>query len=266
LPITILPVTSLVSRNKLSTVKLITVEELMMNFSYLDDLDEEMRKSHSRVSEDSETLAMSNESGNGFGDVYSPVESEASETYNPQKLNARHREMIRLHALGYKGVQIANILGVTPQNVYDILNSPLGQSFISEIQEARTSSVQDVQNRLQEFSPLAAELVLDIMNEGVKESNRLKAGLKVLEMTGHKPGDTVNHNHVHLTKEDIEDIKATHKGGPRLEEENTDSKSFNETNHLNETNHQLPEHSEAEIINETSENDAKHIPTNRKDD
>lgn len=234
----------------------------MEGFSYLDDLDASMEKSFDKVKDEQEEVVQTNENGNGFGDVYSPAESEAYDSYEPQKLNARHREMIRLHALGYKGVQIASILGVTPQNVYDTLNTPLAQAFLQEIEQARNGSVQDVRERLQEISPLAVEVVLDVMQNG-SESNRLKAADKVLDKTGQKPGETVNHNHVHLTKEDINDIKKEHSGGPRVESENS-SKEFNETNH------ELPQADEAEYEELESENNqaenAKHISENRTDD
>lgn len=218
----------------------------MEGFSYLDDLDDSVQNSFRQVKEEQEEVVQANQNGNGFGDIYSPAESEAPSGYEPQKLNARHREMIRLHALGYKGVQIANILGVTPQNVYDTLNTPLAQAFLQEIEEARNGSVQDVRERLQEISPLAVETVLDVMQNG-SESNRLKAADKVLDKTGQKPGETVNHNHVHLTKEDINNIKKEHAGGPRVESEADED--FNETNReLLQTNE--PQTNEAEIIEE----------------
>lgn len=231
----------------------------MEGFSYLDDLDDSVEKSYNEVR--GEQVVQANQNGNGFGDVYSPAESDGVDKYEPQKLNARHREMIRLHALGYKGVQIAQILGVTPQNVYDTLNTPLAQAFLQEIEEARNGSVQDVRERLQEISPLAVEVVLDVMQNG-SETNRLKAADKVLDKTGQKPGETHNHNHVHLTKDDIEDIKREHAGGPRVIEEG--EKEFNETNR------QLPDSEEAEYEELESENNqaenAKHIQADRKND
>lgn len=228
----------------------------MGTFDYLDSLDEAVQESYDSVQE--ESVVQANQHGNGFPDeeVYSPAESEASGSYEPQKLNARHREIIRLHTLGYKGTEIAQVVGCTPQLVYMTVNSPLGQSFLSEIEDARDSSVQDVRERLQEMSPLAAEVMLDVLNNGKRESNKLKAAIKTLEMTGQKPGDTVNHNHMHLTKDDIEDIKNEHSGGPPVHSEN--DKDFNETNR------EKPPAEEAQII-ETETNqaeDAKHISAN----
>lgn len=232
----------------------------MEGFSYLDDLDDSVEKSYNEVR--GEQVVQANQNGNGFGDVYSPAESDSVDKYEPQKLNARHREMIRLHALGYKGVQIAQILGVTPQNVYDTLGTPLAQAFLQEIEEARNGSVQDVRERLQEISPLAVEVVLDVMQNG-SESNRLKAADKVLDKTGQKPGETHNHNHVHLTKDDIEDIKREHAGGPRVIDEGGE-KEFNETNRQL-LDSEKAEYEELEFKNNQAEN-AKYIQANRKND
>jgi len=178
---------------------------------------------------ENEEIARSNEHGNGFAnDMKSSEAPSKTGSYNPQKLNARHREIIRLHCLGYKGTMIAKMLGCTPQLIYQITNSPLGEALISEIQQARTGNVQDVQQRLQEASPLAAEIIVDVMNEGKKESNKLKAALKLLEMTGHKPGETVQHNHLHMTKDDIE--KAKQRARKEDKQIADKGKSFNESN------------------------------------
>lgn len=144
--------------------------------------------------------------------------SSSGVSYEPAKLNARHREIIRLAALGYKHVQIASILGISPVTVGYIIRSPLGQQFLREIGEARTDSVKDVQNRLNELSPLAVETVLDVMTTA-KDNVRGNMAIKVLEMTGHKATEKHDHNHLHLTKEDILEIKREYKGGPKIVEE-----------------------------------------------
>lgn len=203
-------------------------------FSYLDDVYEkpgaEVPEDVPSVSEDdlakddleelSEHLAkMSDEDkeeifkSNAFGTGFAPATSEAKGTYEPQALNARHREIIRLHALGYKHTQIGAMLSIAPQTVGYVVNSPLGKGFLSEIAEARTGSVKDVHNRLQEMSPFAAEVMLDIMAEG-KESNKLRAAEKVLEMTGHKAENKNLHLHTQLTADEIKQLKESSNGGP----------------------------------------------------
>lgn len=179
-------------------------------FSYLeedpenDHFSDVAREFERQQNAERETIAKANEYGNGYAPSVSP-----SEPYMPQKLNARHREIIRLHALGYKGTEIAKMIGCTPQSVYNITNSPLGVNLLEEIREARTGSVKDVHDRMQEMSPLAAEIMLDIMNDGEKESNRLRAAEKILEMTGHKAVDKHEHLHAHLTAEEIANLKQT---------------------------------------------------------
>lgn len=169
-----------------------------------------------------EEVYKSNENGLGF-----PV-SENPGTYDPQTLNARHREILRLVALGYKYTQVARILGITPTTVGYTVNSPLGTSFLQEIHEARTSSVKDVHNRLQEMSPFAAEVVLDIMADGKSENNRLRAAEKVLEMTGHKSENKHMHLHTHMTPEEIAEIKRTAHIGPKTVSEDSEEGDPNE--------------------------------------
>lgn len=153
--------------------------------------------------EDEELFGANSSSPNGLG---FPV-SEAPATYEPTVLNARHREILRLHALGYKHVQIAAMLSITPVTVGYVVRSPLGKSFLAEVHEARTDSVKDVHNRLQEMSPFAAEILLDIMADGKTESNKLRAAEKVLEITGHKSENKHMHLHTHLSKDDIKQLK-----------------------------------------------------------
>ncbi len=183
-------------------------------FSYLED-DPEQDDAYSEIAEEfasqqkeeAEEIFHANQHGNGFA-----PEKSSSGPYMPQKLNARHREIIRLHCLGYKHVEIGNMLGCTAQLCSMIVNSPLGVDLIQEIQKARTGSVKDVHERLQEMSPFAAEIMLDIMASSKKESNRLRAAEKVLEMTGHKAASRHEHMHAHLTKEEIEELKQNARG------------------------------------------------------
>jgi len=171
-------------------------------FAYLAEISDKFREEQKAESEE---IYRSNEgdseSGLGF-----PV-SEANGTYEPTHLNARHREILRLTALGYKQVQVAAMLSITPATVGYVVRSPLGQSFLAEIHEARTDSVKDVHNRLQEMSPFAAEIMLDIMANGKREGDKLRAAEKVLEMTGHKADNKHMHLHTHMTQEDIKEMK-----------------------------------------------------------
>lgn len=185
-----------------------------------DCLDEEAARFQEEIDEENEQIYKSNSQGLGYG--YDLPESAGSGTYNPKKLSARHREMLRLVSLGYKNITVGKILGVTPQNVSDVINSPLGQSFLAEIQDARTGSVKEVHDRLQEMSPLASEVMLDIMADGKSESNRLRAAEKVLEMTGHKAGNKHFHLHSQLNADEISQLKEAANKGPRLVKENNE--------------------------------------------
>jgi len=192
-------------------------------FAYLKNLNDDIAEAAKHVKpeyqEDIETEYRSNSHGLGF-----PV-SDAPGTYELLYGYGHHREILRLVALGYKYIQVASILGITPTVVSYTVNSPLGRAFLDEIHEARTGSVKDVHNRLQEMSPLAAEIMLDIMNDGKSETNKLRAAEKVLEMTGQKAENQHMHLHTHLTPEQVEEVKRTANLGPKTVRENSEEVS-----------------------------------------
>jgi len=64
-------------------------------------------------------------------------EGEEKKTYNIKQLWQRSHEIINLAARGFKSVDIAKILGITPTCVSLTLNSDLGQKKLSEIRCAR---------------------------------------------------------------------------------------------------------------------------------
>ena len=128
--------------------------------------------------------------------------------YEPDKLNARHREMVRLTILGYKNIQIASILGVSQSNVCIILNSPLAKELIDNFKDARDGSAKDVQRRFEEIAPMATETVFDIMTgDGETSTNKLKAATLVLEVAGHRNKENKREDEQTLDKDTIAEIK-----------------------------------------------------------
>src|SRR5690625_1462220 len=185
------------------------------DLSFLDQWATEFKKFQEREKSEETLFQANTESENGLGFPASEIPS----SYEPQALNARHREILRLVALGYKHTQVGAMLSISPVTVGYVVRSPLGQSFLSEIQEARTGSVKDVHNRLQEMSPFAAEIMLDIMANSKSEGNKLKAAEKVLEMTGHKAENKHVHLMTQLSAEDIKELKNTAQKFPELDED-----------------------------------------------
>lgn len=107
-----------------------------------------------------------------------------------QSLKQRHYEMISLHVIGAKNVDIAEALNVTAQNVSDVLNSPLAQRRIRAIRQERDSNYSDIQKRIQEIQPLAVDIMEQAMvSEEVPWSTRKSAAKDMLEMGGHKAPD-----------------------------------------------------------------------------
>lgn len=107
-----------------------------------------------------------------------------------QSLKQRHYEMISLHVLGAKNKDIAEALNVTPQNVSDVLNSPLAQRRVRAIREERDSNYADIQKRIQEIQPLAVDIMEQAMiSEDAPWATRKSAAKDMLEMGGHKAPD-----------------------------------------------------------------------------
>jgi|WetSurMetagenome_2_1015567.scaffolds.fasta_scaffold19367_6 DNA-binding CsgD family transcriptional regulator len=62
-------------------------------------------------------------------------------THDIQQLWQVNHEIVNLASLGYKQVEIARILNITPQTVSNTLNSTLGENKSSELREVRDGEV-----------------------------------------------------------------------------------------------------------------------------
>lgn len=144
-------------------------------------------------------LMADNQNGNGSFDV--PNERN-EENYSIQKMNARHREMVRRILLGQTNVQIANALDVTPQNVSNVKNSPIVKAKIEHMQNILDAETLDVSTRIQEMSKDAIEVYYELMHGAEKEETRRMIAKDVLDKAGFKAAD--KHVHAHLQGEQID--------------------------------------------------------------
>ena len=81
-------------------------------------------------------------------------------TTQVKRLSTRHYEIIRLHFLGKKDVEIASAVGITPQAIACILRSPLAQNELAQMQsDARAITVN---------TPLRAQMLADLNATGVE--------------------------------------------------------------------------------------------------
>lgn len=130
--------------------------------------------------------------------------------YQLKALRARHHEIIRLHILGYKNVDIARVLGVTPVSVSNALNSHEGQAVARLLCAARDGEAVDLSARFAEVAPKAFEFLEDTLdNENAPIHLRSKIATELLGLAGHvKPQRLqVSGAIAHITPADLEEIK-----------------------------------------------------------
>ena len=124
----------------------------------------------------------------------------------------RQNQILQLVSRGFSNVEIANAVGVTPQNVSDIKNSELGRSKLEILRALNGVDHASIQQRLNETTPFAIGLMEDIIlgigdGSGASLAMRAKYADKHLERVGLgaiKKQVTATGN---LTRERIERIK-----------------------------------------------------------
>jgi hypothetical protein len=129
--------------------------------------------------------------------------------YEIQSLQERHREILRMLALGQAPKDIASSLNITPQVVHYVKNSQVGKRELGLIQGARNADAIDITNQIQELAPEALDTLENLMNneEESPGSLRAKIAIDILDRAGHgavKKQLNVSHQ---LSEEDIDNIK-----------------------------------------------------------
>lgn len=128
-----------------------------------------------------------------------------------RKLHARHRHILRLHALGWRNVDIANEVGMTPQAIGVVVNSEIGQMVIQDMQTQLDREALDVQGQLTR-NALISEQFLGRIVDGSEPANvglRAKVCMDQLDRAGFpKAVKSINLDlHGRITAEEIQEIK-----------------------------------------------------------
>lgn len=131
--------------------------------------------------------------------------------YEVQDIWERQREMIRLMILGWGNQEIASALGVTPQNVSDVRNSPLVKDRLAVLGAARDAATVDIAREIKEEAGASLNLLRDIRDGRVEAGIALRASVArdLLDRAGHSAirkvqGEIVS---THLTRDDLEALK-----------------------------------------------------------
>lgn len=103
-----------------------------------------------------------------------------------KQLWSRHKEIIQLDRLGYKGTEIAKLLNITPESVSQILNSTLGQNAREVVREIRDQEYDDLHDDVIELTKKSLLVYGEILDD-TSESRKLRkevADTVTLELAG----------------------------------------------------------------------------------
>jgi len=126
-----------------------------------------------------------------------------------QKLRSRHHLIIRLHATGQlNGKEIAEIVDVTPQTVYNTLNSDLAKQKIAYLRRQAEGHTIDILKELQNLAPTAVAQLEDVLTDpGAKQKLRVKVAQDILDRAGYGKTQNINVNENRVTDADIAEIR-----------------------------------------------------------
>ena len=140
-------------------------------------------------------------------------EGEEKSTYNIKQLWQRSHEIINLAARGFKQVEIAKILGITPACVSLTLNSDLGQKKLSEIRGARDEEAKVTTESIRILTEKALATYHEIFDneqgEATLKDRKDVADTILLELSGLRAPTRIQSSNVNLTlsAEEIEEFK-----------------------------------------------------------
>jgi len=105
-----------------------------------------------------------------------------------QRLAAVHHNIIRMTAAGLRGTQVAALLDITPQTVYNTLATDLAKAELARLRQGADEAFLDVQERLQLVSPSMLDILVEAALDPA-ESTKLRTDIAntLLDKAGHKP-------------------------------------------------------------------------------
>jgi len=127
------------------------------------------------------------------------------------EITPRHREIIRLKAVGYTNIEIALMLGVTPTTVGNVLGCQLGRYNMSALQEKMDAKVVDPVERLKSLQGKAVDKLEEVLENKAGKApihEQLRAAENILDR-GSCPRVQKQQTEVAigLLEVDLEDIK-----------------------------------------------------------
>jgi hypothetical protein len=146
-----------------------------------------------------------------------PLKRTRVKTWEPKLFWNHHHEVVRLSLLGHKPEDISKILaarGISLHvaSVKAILGSPMAKRHLQIMSDARDARCVDVAIEIKRLAPKAIAIIEKLLSEaeeGVLDKKLShQVAMDALDRAGYGAVQKVAVAHGHLTKEDIEDIKA----------------------------------------------------------
>lgn len=127
-----------------------------------------------------------------------------------------YQEVARRIVLGQKNVEISNDLGITPQTVSYVRNSPIVQDKITKLHASSDLETTNIAHRIKMIAPQALDLLESLIitgkvgNEVVPAKVRADHAESMLDRAGYVPPREIRalNLHGHFTSDDIEKLKA----------------------------------------------------------
>ena len=121
-------------------------------------------------------------------------------------LKPHHNNMARMVAVGLQPGEIATLTGFSPGQISKIQGSPLFQAAVARLSEGiEEDAVAQVQDQLLGMAPRAAEVLDEDMHFmplcSQDRKIRQTAAIDILNRTGYKVPERVEHAHAHLVKD-----------------------------------------------------------------
>ncbi len=127
-----------------------------------------------------------------------------------KELKTQHREIARLRVQGLSPADISVRTETNLQTVYNILRDPLCKGYMNGLSDQADETIIDVRKRLAKMNIAALKVMEDILDprtENVPYSVQANVAKDTLDRTGYKAPERIEKVEVHLTGEDIKELK-----------------------------------------------------------
>ena len=137
--------------------------------------------------------------------------TERKNSPNIKSLWQRSHEILGLALQGHKQKDIAEMLGITPATVSNLVNSELGEKKLSEMREKRDGEFIDVSKKVSELAEKALKVYEEIFDSKTVSYTLKKATSDsvLMDLGGHRSPTKVDTRSLHLTatKEEVDEFK-----------------------------------------------------------